>query len=77
MKKVTNFIKKHWLLIGALISVLLDVKYGVLEGVFNNPDTVTSIRGIGMFIYAYLWTSPKNKKDILKESGIILPKTKK
>ena len=83
MKTIIKFFKKNWLFVGALLSVILDVKYEILEQLINDPQIVTTVRGIGVFVYGYFWTSPMNKKQALKEfktpsqeSDIILPRTK-
>jgi len=63
MKK---FIVKYWVLIGMICAFTLDHSFDILKG-FGLSDLNTDlIKGVGMLMYGYFFTSKYNNKKINK-----------
>ena len=48
-----NFIKKYWIPISWLITVIVDLQNGILEGLISNPVWISLIRILGAGFLAY------------------------
>jgi hypothetical protein len=67
-----NVIKKHWALIGFILSFALDTQFGLLESLIGSEQWVNIIRGLGAIVLAYFWQSSNNLR--IGGGGIKNPK---
>lgn len=61
-----NYIKKNWAIIGLIVAFAVDNTFDILKDSGLSITAQNLIKGIGAIIVANYWTSPHNKKQVLK-----------
>lgn len=67
MKKI---IKKYWVLIGMILAFVLDHSFDILKGLGLSDLITDLIKGMGMLVYGYFFTSKYNEKEVIDTISI-------
>lgn len=61
-----KFIKENWQIIGLIAGFAVDNTFDILKDSGLSLTVQNLIKGLGALIVANYWTSPYNKKTVLK-----------